>query len=61
MAPDQLAPVMGRLHQLASDALANHLRPDAEEQRQAAQKVVACAAYTGVLAELAAVAAAQSG
>jgi hypothetical protein len=54
MAPDRLAPTMRRLHELASDALANHLRPDAEEQRQAEQKVVACGAYSSVLAQLSA-------
>jgi hypothetical protein len=53
MAPDQLARIMHRLHELASDALANHLRPDTEEQRQAEAKVVACGAYSAVLAQLA--------
>jgi hypothetical protein len=53
VAPDQLGRALSRLHQLASDALADHVRPDTEEQRQAERKVVACAAYNSVLAHLA--------
>jgi hypothetical protein len=50
---EQLARALSRLHQLAADALADHVRPDAEEQGQAEQKVAACAAYNSILAELA--------
>jgi hypothetical protein len=53
MAADQLARVMRRLHQSASDAVASHIARPADEDRLAEQRVVACAAYNSVLAQLA--------
>ncbi len=53
MAPEQLARAMGRLHQLASGALAEHVARPADEDRLAERQIVACGAYASVLGQLA--------
>jgi hypothetical protein len=51
---ERLACLMGRLHQLASEALTAHVgRPDDDERLLAERKVAACAAYGSVLSQLA--------
>jgi hypothetical protein len=49
---DQLVRVMERLHRLASNALATHVRRPEDDECLAERKVVACGAYGSVLAQL---------